>query len=364
MSGLLSKFVNLINRDVQSENEVKMTAVVVRVNAVIWVTFFLLCLLLEIASAHPAPIILCTAGLLLSVLIFDLTYQNKTRIAAIILLAAILNLAFFSIYFHGASPSILNITFMFIVMLFVIDFIPQKYRFLGVFLSIVIRFFFIYFADTYPCIYQDSASVARIREFLYLLFFTAQITTTIYIATKDFSAMQQKLVAYNNKLHMAASIDPLTGLNNRRAMIDLMANEIKAYKKGDISSLCIAIADIDFFKKINDTYGHNGGDFVLKELASIFQSFMVNKGHVARWGGEEFLFIFHNINGDDSIIYLDSLRKKVSEYDFIFEETVIHLTISSGLTEFDSRHDMDSNVMDADQKLYLAKAQGRNRVIY
>lgn len=77
--------------------------------------------------------------------------------------------------------------------------------------------------------------------------------------------MEQKLVQYNEKLHKLASLDPLTGLLNRRSMREYLEKRIKAYNDGHVESMALAIGDIDYFKKINDTYGHECGDIVLKK---------------------------------------------------------------------------------------------------
>ena len=176
--------------------------------------------------------------------------------------------------------------------------------------------------------------------------------------------MQKKLVSYNKKLRDIAGIDPLTGLRNRRSEIEQILEKIRKYQNGEVQALTIAIGDIDFFKRINDTYGHNCGDIVLRELADLFKTFMRTKGDVCRWGGEEFLFIFNDINGDDASYMLQELRAEIQKRGINFGQEVIHATMTFGVAEYDLRRSLEHNIEDADQKLYIGKEKGRNIIIY
>lgn len=112
------------------------------------------------------------------------------------------------------------------------------------------------------------------------------------IFTKDAQKMEQKLVRYNTKLQKLASVDALTGLWNRRSMWEYIRAVEYDYEVGNAGFVSIAIADIDFFKKINDTYGHDAGDKVLKAVAGLFMDKMKTYGRVCRWGGEESCLYF------------------------------------------------------------------------
>ena len=128
--------------------------------------------------------------------------------------------------------------------------------------------------------------------------------------------------------------------------------------------LTVAIGDIDFFKHINDTYGHDAGDYVLETIAKIMNEFMESKGMVARWGGEEFLFSFENINGDYAFEEMSKLLHLIERYEFSFNGTPIKVTMTFGLEEYDDNLGVDKVISKADEKLYMGKEQGRNRVIY
>ncbi|MBP3278932.1 MAG: GGDEF domain-containing protein, partial [Butyrivibrio sp.] len=127
---------------------------------------------------------------------------------------------------------------------------------------------------------------------------------------------------------------------------------------------CIAIGDIDFFKNVNDTYGHEAGDFILQSLAEEFKNFMKARGFVARWGGEEFLFVLPRINGDEAMAVLDELRLIVKKREYVYKEHTIKLTMTFGIEEFSKISGVEKTIEEADKKLYLGKQNGRDQVVF
>jgi len=122
----------------------------------------------------------------------------------------------------------------------------------------------------------------------------------------------------------------------------------------------LAIIDIDKFKSINDTYGHDIGDYVLRDLAALLSSKIRVTDLIARWGGEEFVLIIDTKNLEQAQNIADNLRKEVENLKF---KTVNKITISIGVSEFKSKNDTFEDVFKkADQALYQAKTNGRNRV--
>lgn len=183
-----------------------------------------------------------------------------------------------------------------------------------------------------------------------------------YAYNKKFNSSEEKLRNYNTKLQQMASLDALTGLANRRSMNEYISSlTFEKDKVGDVYS--IAIADLDFFKKINDNYGHDAGDFVLKTMASIFEKTMEGRGKVARWGGEEFLFCFDDLLIDQAYKVLEEMRKEIENKVFLYKGEEIHLTITIGLEEYYHISGIEGTISKADVKLYNGKSAGRNRVI-
>ena len=154
--------------------------------------------------------------------------------------------------------------------------------------------------------------------------------------------------------------DALTELNNRRSADKKLSDiRIKAVEMG--MKYCVCIGDIDFFKKVNDTYGHEMGDEVLKMVSAKLKSGMVGKGFVARWGGEEFLIIFENRELDiatrELSMILDDIRT------IYVPDTDRQITMSFGLTALVPGETTDDSLNRADTNLYEAKESGRNQII-
>lgn len=160
------------------------------------------------------------------------------------------------------------------------------------------------------------------------------------------------------------NIDLLTGLPNRRAFqwaLDMESNRIKRTSK----TSSIAIADIDYFKKVNDTYGHNAGDKVLAQAAGVFRSAVREYDTVSRYGGEEFIFCLPEVNAFDASNVVERVRLGIEKEIFdIDADEVIHVTCSFGVSEFNSNISPAEAISYADQSLYRAKESGRNKVVH
>jgi diguanylate cyclase (GGDEF)-like protein len=165
---------------------------------------------------------------------------------------------------------------------------------------------------------------------------------------------------YNIELQQQAGTDPLTTLYNRRRMEEVLKNHIRANPNENFS---IAIGDIDFFKKINDTYGHNCGDQVLKSLSDLFREKTLGAGHVCRWGGEEFLFFFPKMNLDNAAVLMNEINIAVSKCIISYKDITIHVTMTFGVEENDFQSSISDIVKRADDKLYYGKTHGRDTVI-
>ena len=148
-------------------------------------------------------------------------------------------------------------------------------------------------------------------------------------------------------------IDPLTGLLNRRAFLDAA--------KGDVAAL--AIIDVDRFKRINDTYGHLGGDEVLRAVASAIRAELADIGAVGRVGGEEFALVSHDLPADVVAARVRRLGQTLSETAICAGGIVVNVTLSAGVAGARARQSFEQIYAEADCALYAAKAAGRNRVL-
>lgn len=190
-----------------------------------------------------------------------------------------------------------------------------------------------------------------------------------YESIKAFNIIldELKLLMQIKSLHsqtkLLTIIDPLTNLYNRRYFNEILEREYSRSKRyGETFS--IAMFDIDNFKNLNDTYGHQFGDTVLTEVSSIILSSLRNTDFAFRYGGEEMSVILTNSCCDNAFIPIERIRKKIEEKEFQFKDETVFVTVSSGL----SCTNQDSNnaselVKFADTALYQAKETGKNKVI-
>lgn len=155
--------------------------------------------------------------------------------------------------------------------------------------------------------------------------------------------------------------DSLTDLYNRRYCNQNLKNLSEQYiKTGEPYTL--AIADIDFFKKVNDTYGHTAGDEVLVSVAQIMKKSMAGKGFAARWGGEEFLLVYTGCDMETTLTYLEMLVEAIREMRVEYDDKAIKITISIGVATGNG-DSVDKVLCTADNRLYHAKKEGRDRVV-
>jgi diguanylate cyclase (GGDEF)-like protein len=173
---------------------------------------------------------------------------------------------------------------------------------------------------------------------------------------------KRELIEARMALVEQASRDGLTGLLNRSAIFDVLSNEIQ-YASEKNTSLAIVLADLDHFKRINDTYGHQIGDAVLRECARRFRQATRPTDYVGRYGGEELLLILPGLSQDNSMERLENLRATIAHELFDCEGIGLPVTCSFGVAWLDEHsRGIKPLIALADQALYVAKTRGRNRV--
>ncbi|WP_102401767.1 GGDEF domain-containing protein [Haloimpatiens massiliensis] len=179
---------------------------------------------------------------------------------------------------------------------------------------------------------------------------------------KQLEIINDELYAYNLIKEQEAKTDFLTGLYNRR-YVDEKMNLLKKQKKL-IESYVVLMIDIDYFKKINDTYGHDVGDKILKEVSNIMKKHSTKDDILVRFGGEEFIFILFNATLDKGQLVAKEIIKEVENKRFNIEKHEVTVTISIGIaaSDRDSNKEIQKVIHDADKALYKAKNDGRNCV--
>lgn len=190
---------------------------------------------------------------------------------------------------------------------------------------------------------------------------TVLVSLIVYYVFKHLSISHAQV----DLLKQQASIDFLTGVNNARNFNFLYNETIKKLKRDD-KKFSVLMLDIDFFKNINDTYGHLAGDKVLREIGYILNMFCKEFGIVGRVGGEEFCVLMKNINIEDALEFAENLRRYIEKTLFIIStKNHIHITVSIGVATYKENNINLSDVRKvADQKLYICKETGRNKVCF
>jgi two-component system, cell cycle response regulator len=171
-----------------------------------------------------------------------------------------------------------------------------------------------------------------------------------------------RMAALISEARRLAATDSLTGLMNRRAFMDAMDRERSRAVRHTLP-LSLLMLDVDHFKKVNDTHGHDGGDAVLRGIADVLRKIARNSDFVSRWGGEEFIVALTQTAEGGGRIAAERVRRAIAETPFLLPNgEVLHATASIGLASATAQINLDELVARADRALYSAKGRGRNRV--
>ncbi|MFC1883464.1 diguanylate cyclase [Thermodesulfobacteriota bacterium] len=171
-------------------------------------------------------------------------------------------------------------------------------------------------------------------------------------------------IEFENELIRKATTDPSTGILNRSYFM-VRANEEIALAARTDSPVGLIMMDIDSFKKVNDTYGHQAGDYVINQLSMLINLQRRTEDLFGRYGGEEFVILIRgNFDQETAMLFCERIRKSVEIYEFNYDGATISVTVSLGLClEYGSKiHSLDDLISRADEALYKAKKNGRNRV--
>jgi diguanylate cyclase (GGDEF)-like protein/PAS domain S-box-containing protein len=188
---------------------------------------------------------------------------------------------------------------------------------------------------------------------------TSGKASSFVAVVRDISASRRRVV----ELTQQALTDPLTGLLNRRGLAERIAPWRAAARNGNPIRLSALAVDIDFFKHVNDTHGHDGGDEVLRQVGALLLRQFRIVDLVARVGGEEFVIVLHDTSLAISVVLAERLRLRLETTPIIWQNASIALTVSIGAATIEGSDDTEQLLRNADLALYQAKSQGRNRVM-
>ena len=184
---------------------------------------------------------------------------------------------------------------------------------------------------------------------------SAELALKVEEKTRDLEAVVEKLTQLSTE-------DALTGLKNRRYFIQRAKAAWQNYKRHN-HTFSLLIVDIDFFKRINDEYGHHVGDTVLVKIARILEDSLRESDVIARWGGEEFLILLPSLKVQEAFWVAEKLRKTVADYEIDAPPYSVSATITCGVADIRDYNSVETCIHAIDKKLYVGKESGRNAVI-
>ena len=353
--------VRFINKDVRFENETKQGVVSVRILYIIILLAYTLNLVFagfSVVEHFPYRVVLIFAAI---ILLFAVTYLSRTVVTLLLFVLFCFIYSLSMIPCFGWSAGMQN---YFIIILMICFFAVHGSLGFKIALTVLVLLarivtIFVYSGMTPEVTISEVTGKMIQSTNISAVFLSVVIISYIYSHREN--EAESKLMKYNDRLVHEANTDQLTGLFNRRYARDYLESMKTATGQGAVS---VCMADIDFFKKVNDTYGHDAGDVVLKTIADALRNCSDGNTLVARWGGEEFLMIFQGKNGDEAYLILEELRNSIQRKTIQVDDEKIHVTMTFGLTEYDFSGDTEAVIKEADEKLYRGKTGGRNQVVY
>ena len=228
-----------------------------------------------------------------------------------------------------------------------------------------------YSSDDLPVImvsaFNDVDSIAKCIQLGAQDYLPKPLNGTILLAKviaslerKFFRERERELV---NELHIQATTDQLTGIFNRRVVFESLEKAYKELQEGKRKDFSVLTLDIDFFKKINDTYGHSGGDEVLKMFAKSLDDYISDPNIVGRIGGEEFLALLVDEKIKDIAGFCTKLREIINAETVEYQDNKINITFSGGIAYTTESRNASDLVNKADERLYEAKKSGRDQIV-
>lgn len=254
-----------------------------------------------------------------------------------------------------------HMLFVLVLLVFFCLYEPPFTKIVYFFTLLALRMWLFYYTSTHPPIIPVNSFNQFLMQTLNSISVFLILACCCIVYSSNLQETERQLLLRNEKLQQQAETDPLTGLINRRGLMDIMGRFVENNAE---AMYCVAIADIDLFKNVNDTYGHNCGDYTLKRLTALFMASAEGKYSVARWGGEEFCFFFPGINIDEAGRIITELLIEVRKMDLVYEGHCFSITLTAGVEENDYRSDLSELIESADRKLYRGKQNGRNQIVF
>lgn len=362
MNQLFHKLRLLILKDVSDEAEIKDLAITLRVLSLIYVIYYLFAAISLALLYHYTHAFLALVCSVLLAGCFISTYDNQTRLSFRLFNIVIISSTVYLTLTTGWNMNFQwNILITILVQFYSFD-IKMKTKLRYMKISVALLLAMSVFTHIAPNYREYTELYAFFYQTIHAAFYVTLLCTMAYCYSNKFNLSESKLRRSNQKLIEMASKDALTRLPNRRSMTEHLNNLVYENDRTG-KTFCLAIGDVDLFKRINDTYGHDTGDYVLSTLSELFQNNMKGRGMVARWGGEEFLFCFENMNVQHAKAALEVLRLQIEKNNFRYKDQDLKVTMTFGLEEYSQIIGLEATLSKADVKLYDGKNNGRNQIV-
>ncbi len=259
----------------------------------------------------------------------------------------------------GAAQALLLVIFAMHIMFEMLTLSPRQMRYMGVATLASIRCTSLTMILCWPEVFAWRQEVLHMGVALSILPVMLMVGGRVSRMREHLSAQNGKLLALTTRLETLAQRDDLTSLCSRRHMVGLMQTACQHAASAG-TPLSVAMLDLDHFKRINDTLGHDAGDLVLQAFAKAGSLPLRRTDVLARWGGEEFLLLMPDTTAAEAAQTVDRIREELDQLDLRIEGQGVRIHFSAGLTVWRRREPMAQVLERADQLLYRAKQQGSN----
>lgn len=358
---LFHKLADFICKDTGEKNESPKLIMVIRILILSMLFYIAINSIIYISILNNTVITILSVSFLVFLGLFILSYHQKTASVVYMLNIGMLLWIFANVAYLGWNTGVQHFILVLLVLCFFSSYYQYKIKIVYAIALCAFRIYLFFLCQNHTSIIVLDTKTNDILQITNTIAIFWCVSIIAYVFSRDSQNLESKLVEYNTQLIRQANTDALTGLYNRRRATEYMTEVLRPT---NTSCSCVCICDIDFFKKVNDKYGHDIGDVVLQKISHIMKTTLEGKGFVARWGGEEFLIIFPNSNGDEANFLLGELRNKIKMLQIDGGSEIFSITMTFGLAEYDFNTDIDSIIKEADEKLYLGKKNGRDQIVY
>ncbi|MCM1252127.1 MAG: GGDEF domain-containing protein [Clostridium sp.] len=355
------KAVKYISKDTSDPNESPKLIVVVRILVLSMLFYIVLNSIIYISMLNNIGIAILLVSFLMYLYIFIMSYRHNTTAVVYTLNACTAAWIIVNLVYFGWDIGVQHFLLVLLVLCFFSGYSQYQFKIFVASVLCLLRIYLFFFCRMRDPVVTLPTMSVNILQIINTIAIFWCISIIVYIFSKDSQAMESKLIDYNNQLLGQANTDALTGLHNRRKAMQYLETLLIPSNQ-EFTSICIC--DIDFFKKVNDNYGHDVGDSVLQGIAKTMQTTLGKKSFIARWGGEEFLLVFPSCNGDEAFCLLEELKDNIKALQFHAGEKTFSIAMTFGLTEYDFHSDIDSTIKEADEKLYMGKENGRDQIVF